>query len=236
MPHHPNTPQPSKFRGSSASICDRLPLVEFDVMIGSRSWTMCAVQNQDALVDLTDELEHLPYGFLLWESALGLARHLYQRPETVAGKRILELGCGLGLPGLVARTLGGNVTQTDHQPGVLALAGKNASANNVEGVDQVLADWRDWRIRSKFELLIGADILYDREMHHHLETIFTRSISPGGTLLVADPGRPQSMEFMAGLEKSGWQIDVQTTNVRLDHEGSEARMVEVAIMSAQLVS
>jgi predicted nicotinamide N-methyase len=219
---------------SGSRVCERLPLVTVPVMIGTRSWTITAVQNQDALVDLADDLEHLPYGFLLWESAVGLARHLFERPEIAHGKRILELGCGVGLSGLVARSLGGHVTQTDHHPGVLALARQNAGANNVEGMEQALADWRDWRISDKFDLLIGADILYNRGMHYHLEQIFKHSIVPGGTLLISDPGRPQAVEFMVGLERAGWRIDMQTTTVRLDHEGPDAENVEVAIMSAQV--
>lgn len=218
---------------SGVRVCDRLPLVTVHVAVGDRDWTLTAVQNQDALVDLLDDLEHLPYGFLLWESAVGLARYLAKSPKIVAGKKILELGCGVGLPGLVARSLGGSVIQTDHQSGVLALARQNAAANGVEGMEQVLADWRDWRIPGKFDLVIGADILYSREMHYHLELIFKQSIARGGALLVADPGRPQAVEFMGTLEKAGWHIDMQTTTVRLDHEGADASDVEVAIMRAQ---
>ena len=74
------------------------------------------MQDQDALLDFAEELEHFPYGFLLWEASVALARKLAANPSLVAGKRVLELGAGVGLaPGIVARSLGAEVWQTDHQ-------------------------------------------------------------------------------------------------------------------------
>ena len=86
-----------------AQIGAKFPLVMAEIEIGAQIWKVTAVQNQDALLDGADELEHFPYGFLLWESAVGLARHLAAHPELVAGKTVLELGAGVGLPGTVSR-------------------------------------------------------------------------------------------------------------------------------------
>src|SRR5579871_2173326 len=93
------------------------PLVTSRIVIGGRAWQITAVQNQEALLDAVDTLENMPYGFLLWESAIGLGRYLAANPALVADRQALELGCGVGLVGLIARRLGARVRQTDHQPG-----------------------------------------------------------------------------------------------------------------------
>src|SRR5438874_13269890 len=118
------------------SLARKVPLETAAVPIGDRVWKITCVQSQEALLDAAESFAHFPYGFLLWESAVGLARLLAARPELVSGKRALELGAGAGLPGLVARSLGAEVWQTDHQPDALALARYNAWQNGVEGLSR----------------------------------------------------------------------------------------------------
>ena len=208
-----------------------LPLVTAPVVVGERVWHVTAVQNQDALLDAAEWFPHFPYGLLLWESAVGLARMLAARPEQVAGKRVLELGAGVGLPGLVAQSLSAQVWQTDHQARALLLAHENADRNGITGVERFVADWRAWARRERYEVILGADILYERGMHFYLEAIFRQNLAPGGCLLLSDPGRPQALECLARLESSGWQIVLETEPVLLEEEGRDNRPVEVALMT-----
>jgi len=219
---------------TTAQIAARLPVITAEVPIRDRNWQVRAVQNEESLLDALEDLQLMPYGFLLWESAIGLSRHL--TAAQVKGKHVLELGCGVGLPGLIAADLGGDVWQTDHQPGVLTLARENARINNVSGIHQFTADWRDWRHSDRYDVLIGADILYERAMHFHLRQIFEQNLAPGGTLIVSDPGRQQSVEFMSDLEKSGWSISMETLPVSLAHEGPDARVVEVIVLTCTKAS
>ena len=211
----------SRLAGATlTSSTSRLPLDYSVVEAGERTWKLLSVENQDALVDALEDLEHMPYGFLLWESAIGMARFLMQRPQLVCGKRVLELGCGVGLSGLAAAVCGGTVEQTDHEPGVLELARKNAEANGVTGITQFIADWTDWKVKDKYDVVIGADILYERKMHFHLERVFRMAVKPGGTLLISDPGRPQSIELLSAMEKTGWNIQTDILPVNL--QGGDA--------------
>jgi predicted nicotinamide N-methyase len=217
------------------SIPAKFPLVTADIDIAGRVWQITAVQNQDALLDGADELEHFPYGFLLWEAAVGLARMLAAEPGLAAGRRVLELGAGVGVPGIVARSLGAQVWQTDHQAGALALAQRNAQQNGVGGITQFLADWRSWTDTARYDVILGADIMYERAIYFYLERIFEQCLAPGGRLLLSDPGRPQAMEFAALLEKHGWRMDMETQIVLLDEQGQENRPVEVALWTARRV-
>ena len=199
----------------------RYPLQTMSMTIGGRDWHIRAVQDQDFLLDVADTLENVPYGFLLWEAAIGLAQWLAEQPALVAGKRVLELGAGVGLAGLMAAALGAQVWQTDHQPDALALAHVNAHAhgyargNGCSGIEQFLADWRTWQHTERYDVILGADILYERAMYAHLEPIFQQNLAPGGCLLLADPCRPQALEFVAHLEKRGWHFELSTRPVIL---------------------
>ena len=214
-----------------AQVGAKFPLVTVEIAIGPHLWKVTAVQNQDALLDNAHDLEHFPFGFLLWESAIGLARHLAAHPALVAGKRVLELGAGVGLPGLVAASLGAEVWQTDHQPGALSLIRINAADNGLPPPHTFLADWRNWTRPDRYDVVLGADILYDRPMHFYLETLFPHCLAPSGTLLLSDPGRPQALEFVEKQEREGWRFALETQSVTLAGSSSPGLPVEVALLT-----
>ncbi len=204
------------------------PVVNVNIDIGHREWMISCVTNEDSLIDAIDDLKHMPYGFLIWESSIGLARHL--APGMVAGRSVLELGCGVGISGMVAQSLGGIVSQTDHQPGVLRLAEHNAAQNGIEGINRFIDDWSDWKHRERYDIILGADILYERAMHFHLKNIFRRNLAPGGAVLLSDPGRSQSMDLMLEMESNGWNIELTTIPVTLNPTAFDVRTVEVSIL------
>ncbi len=184
--------------------------------IGGRVWTVRAVPDADALlanVQTDADLAAFPYGLLLWPSAVALAQWLTDRPEVVQGRRVLELGCGPGLPGMVARQQGGVVTQTDYQDAPLELARENALRNGISGIDSLIGDWRGFPELPPFPLVIGSDILYERALHPALRALLPRLILPGGTLLLADPLRPQSAVFVDALAQDGWDVGMDTQEI-----------------------
>ena len=79
-------------------------------------------------------------------------------------------------------------------------------------------------------LILGADITYERPLHVYLEAIFNRCLAPGGTILVSDPGRPQTLEFAAHLELRGWQIAIDTQTVEPVQSVHAENDVEVTIL------
>jgi predicted nicotinamide N-methyase len=199
--------QPDTLQQSVSRNLDHL-LTRVGVTVGEREWAIWCVENQDVLLSFMSADGDAPYGLLLWESAVALAHELEQHPELVAGRRVLELGAGVGLPGLVARRLGARVSQTDKAEEALRVAARNERENGLLGVERFLADWTHWTRADHYDVIIGADILYETEMHNALASIVQRSIAPRGTVLLADPGRPQAIAFLSKLEDNGARFGV----------------------------
>jgi predicted nicotinamide N-methyase len=179
-------------------------LVEDVVPLGDRDLLVLRPRDTDALLDETrfDERdEFIPYWADLWPSAILLARTIAKR--ALRGARVLELGCGLGLPSLAVALAGGRPLATDWAPEALTAVTRNAERNGL-AVETLVADWRTPQPlfeRGPFDLVIAADVLYER-----------RNVSPLTELLlaldteawVADPGRPPAAELVSALELAGW--------------------------------
>jgi predicted nicotinamide N-methyase len=131
--------------------------------------------------------EFLPYWAELWPAALALAEAL---PD-VAGLRVCELGCGLGVPSLVAAARGADVTATDWAPDAIDLLSENAARNGL-GVHAELRDWREpWTAR--FDLVLAADVLYERR---NVEPLLARLRELAPAALVGLAGRPYEAGFL----------------------------------------
>lgn len=105
--------------------------------------------------------------------------------------RVLELGCGLGLPSLVAAARGAEVTAVDWAEDAVVLLRQNAARNGLALVSEV-HDWRQPLGRT-FDLAIAADVLYERR---NVEPVLARLREAAPEALVGLAGRPYEAEFL----------------------------------------
>lgn len=156
-------------------------------------------RDPDALIDedAFAQDEFLPYWAELWPSALALARAL---PADLAGQAVAEVGCGLGIPSLVAAARGADVTAIDWAAPAIDLLRENAARNGLILKAQV-ADWRTFA--GSFDLAIAADVLYEQRNVEPLLELLPK-LAP--IVLLAEPGRPAGNEF---LHRGGelWTIE-----------------------------
>jgi predicted nicotinamide N-methyase len=138
----------------------------------------------------------MPYWAELWPSGLALARAL---PD-LAGLDVAELGCGLGIPSLVAAARGARVTAVDWALEAIELLQQNAGQNGIE-LEAVHADWSSFA--GSFDVALGADLLYEERNGEALLELLP-SLAP--RVLLADPGRSTSRGFFAEAE-ADWQIE-----------------------------
>jgi 2-polyprenyl-3-methyl-5-hydroxy-6-metoxy-1,4-benzoquinol methylase len=108
--------------------------------------------------------------------------------EPPAGLRVLELGCGLGLPSVVAALLGARVTASDWSADAVAATERNAERNGV-AVEGLVASWfapGPLLERAPWDLVVGADLLYEHRNAAPLLALVPR-LAPRAW--IADPGR-----------------------------------------------
>lgn len=211
-----------------------MALEEVQLSLGDREWT---ILHTGAVISKDEELAFLraehqtarPYGIVLWPSAIALGHELATR--NVKGKRILELGAGTGLPGILAASLGAHVVQTDRQNLVLHVCKLNAERNGVTTIEHRVGDWTAWTDSARYDLIIGSDILYAEPLHPQLRQIFDTNLVTGGTLLIADPFRETSVGLLEAMERDGWNVmlDKWTVGVTQDR----ARPVGVFTLTRQ---
>ena len=134
-----------------------------------------------------------PYWAVLWRSGMALARELDAMP--LRGLRVVELGCGLAVPSIVAARAGATVLATDSSREALALVERNAEANDVQ-IETAAIDWAhadELVTRGPFDLVLAADVLYERGSVALLLSLLPR-LAPEAWL--ADPGRPAAAAFL----------------------------------------
>jgi predicted nicotinamide N-methyase len=185
----------------------------------------------DDLIDEEDfdRDERLPYWAELWPSALALARHLSTRDLT--GVHTIELGCGVGLPTIVALARGARVLATDHYEAALDFTSHNASTNLDREPDTALLDWRtpDTEGMGTFDLVLAADVLYERKNAAALADLVPKLLAPGGEAVFADPRRDEAPVYLGTMEGNGFEDTIEEVTVE---QGT--RMVKVLLHHLRL--
>jgi predicted nicotinamide N-methyase len=140
---------------------------------------------------------------------VALARELDGEP--LEGMRVLELGCGLGVPSIAAARAGASVLATDSSAEALDLVARSADANGVR-VETAMVDWtepRELLSRAPFDLVLAADVLYERPSVAQLLSLLPRLAAMAW---LADPGRPAAAAFLEQARRR-WQLETRVRGV-----------------------
>jgi len=183
-------------------------LADDTVSIGGRSLRIVYPRDSEALLDddAFEQEEFLPYWAQLWPSAIVLARATASlRP---AGLRVLELGCGLGLPSIAAALEGASVLATDWSADAVAFAAANASRNRA-ALRTAVCSWTHPEplvAEAPWDLVLAADVLYETRNVDQLLDLLPRLVDGSGQVLIADPGRRPAGRFLSATATpaSGW--------------------------------
>jgi predicted nicotinamide N-methyase len=147
---------------------------------------------------------HLPYWAELWDSGIAVGAQLADQTNW-RGWLVLDLGCGMGFAGMVAAAMGANVLLADLEPDALLFAQLNTLPWRRQVRTRRL-NWQCDRVDGSFDLILGADVLYDRTQWDFLEPFFRAHLRPGGTIILGEPGRQTGDLFPDWIAGRGWPL------------------------------
>lgn len=186
-----------------------------ELTVGTRSLTLLGVKDLERWIDrealLRDEVEEPPYWALVWTGAGTLARYIEEYIDCI-GHTVLDLGCGLGLIGIIASCKGAQVTFADKEHEAASFAAANADLNGCCCYTAKRLDFTKDRLDQRFSLILGAEILYDRPVFPALIDFLILHLTPGGKAIIADAHRTNTDGFYQQLDARGlsWtRTDVQ---------------------------
>jgi len=155
---------------------------------------------------------------LLWPSGAQLAARMALRP-VCAGERILEIGCGLALASLVGHRRGADVTASDCHPLAESFLKENLRLNDLAPMKYRHGRWGDAEpgperegasafsvVQGQFDLIIGSDLLYERDAAAALPRFIARHLAPAGVAWIIDPDRGNRPVFNRQMAAQGFRM------------------------------
>lgn len=191
---------------------------KLNVRVGSRQWKIRALSDTQQYADPNGEAKRAQicsaswslFG-QLWPASWALAGAV--KRIDIKNRRIIELGCGLGLPSLVLHSRGANVTASDRHPLSEPFLDYNAALNNLSSLPYLDLAWQlsdsDTDV-GLFDLIIGSDILYERDHAEMLAALVNRLAAAKAKVLITCPGRGYRNRFSRLLQASGFELTETT--------------------------
>jgi len=193
------------------------------VFLGRKSFVLEIIGDTDRLIESMSETDfkredRFPYWAELWPSSLGLGEYILENRSYFKDKKVLELGCGLGLAGMAARAADADVLFTDYDPIALEFTRRNFRRNFGCLPRTRLMDWRSPAPQETYDIIIGADILYERKMLAPLLNFCSRTLKDNGWIMLAEPGRRTAGEFFGMVGDHGWKYEKMQKMVKTNNK------------------
>jgi predicted nicotinamide N-methyase len=178
-----------------------------------------------------------PYFGVVWPSARALATFMSERKSQFSKKRGIEVGCGLGLPAILASKIGAEIQASDFHPDVEAWVKKNSELNEAR-VQYVKWDWTELESMppsiqlGSYDFVLASDVLYESRHPEELAKALARLVNPKGSIYLSDPGRSYLPRALDELEKLGFHrvdftFDVEESSPRAEIRLEKKRKVQV---------
>ncbi len=159
------------------------------------------LEGKDPLKDVSS----FPFWIRLWEAAIVLSEYIAAQP-CAPGTTLLELGAGLGAPGLMAAKVGYQVTLSDYEQLILDFERINAAASKLANVNCLMLDWLNPPEMEPFDVILGAEILFRDEFFQPLLNVLDKALKPGGVVYLAHDIKRRSLEPFLKMAEADYRI------------------------------
>jgi predicted nicotinamide N-methyase len=191
------------------AMLDKLgPILRETVLIEGRAYLIDHPGEADRLIEVPAvnaglaREEYIPYWAELWPASRMLAKAILHEPWA-PGTTALEVGCGLGLPGIVALSMGLNVTFSDYDACALRFAADNARLNGYDYFRTLQLDWRSPADDLHVPVILASDLVYELRNVAPIVAFVKKVLLPGGVCLLTDQDRVPSHALREILQDEG---------------------------------
>ena len=138
--------------------------------------------------------ESLGWGYWdrVWPSSVALSAYLIHQffPAKLTGRKVLEIGCGTGLPGVVAAQLGAYTMFSDMVPITLEAVKETCRLNRISNYDTCILDWSEKvELKERYDVVLGCEVFYDEGILPDISHVLEQVLAPGGKGIFCDPNR-----------------------------------------------
>ncbi len=141
---------------------------------------------------------------VIWPSSVVLAHHLYGM--NLSNLRVLEVGCGIGLPSVLLNHMNVEITATDYHPEVAQLLKSNSALNNDRNIPFYRTEWANLDTElGTFDLIIGSDLLYEDSHINELSTFINKHAKQTCKVILVDPSRGRKTKFGGNMQAYGFE-------------------------------
>lgn len=199
--------------------------------IADRSFTFVSVHDSYVLLDRISpedfvKDEQMPYWAEIWPAAVTLSEFILEE-LVLAGKKIIEIGAGVGVTSVAAAAMGADVLSTDYSGEALRFIRLNSLKNNVS-VSTGQLDWRCIRLKDRFDMLFAADVLYERVNLLPIVHAVDKLVKPEGCAYIADPRRRLAEQFLDLAFENGFSV---TSHAKSFSKGKQVIPVNIYRLS-----
>lgn len=178
------------------------------LQLGPVRLNLATITDLEPLLEGKDPLNNpsdFPFWTRLWESAIVLARFLAGQ-QYAGGTKLLALGAGIGAPGLAAAAAGCSVTLTDFEERILDFERISAAASRLENVRFAVLDWKNPPAMDRYDLIVGAEILFREDYFAPLLKVIGMALKPGGVVYLAHDIRRQSLRPFLQMAEAEYTV------------------------------
>lgn len=208
------------------------PLRNNRISLKNREIQLTIVDQPDQLLEKlskenSDGTLYLPYWTYLWNSSIGLAHHIAKLGNSLSGKNVLEIGCGYGLAGIVASLTGAKVVFTDFENDALLFARYNILQNGVNSANIVQMDWNAACFRSKFDVILASDVIYEEQNWKPIIGLLQGLLEPNGVAIFSEPDRKNADGFFISIRENGFTFEKTTCDILVNQKTSSINIFTI---------